>query len=86
MCPPGTLTRIRDRFESEPDLDALIGSYDDEPAAPGFVSQYKNLLQHYVHQHGRKEATTFWSGCGAIRRELFLAIGGFDETYTQAID
>ncbi len=80
---PGTLARIRDRFESEPDLDALIGSYDDEPAAPGFVSQYKNLLQHYVHQNGRKEGTTFWSGCGAIRREVFLAIGGFDETYTR---
>lgn len=78
---PGALTRIRERFESEPDLDALIGSYDDEPAAPGFVSQYKNLMQHYVHQNGRRDATTFWSGCGVIRRDVFLAAGGFDETY-----
>lgn len=77
----GTLGRIRERFQNEPDLDALIGSYDDEPSAPGFVSQYKNLLQHYVHQNGSREATTFWSGCGAVRREVFLALGGFDESY-----
>lgn len=78
---PGALARMRERFENEPDLDALIGSYDDEPADAGFVSQYKNLMQHYVHQNGRREATTFWSGCGAVRREVFLSVGGFDETY-----
>ncbi len=78
-----TLERILARFEDEPDLDALIGSYDDEPAAPGFISQYKNLLQHYVHQNGRRAATTFWSGCGAVRREVFLAAGGFDEAYSR---
>src|SRR5205814_2113371 len=44
---------------------------------PGAVSQYKNLLHHYVHQTGRAEAGTFWAGCGAIRREVFLAAGGF---------
>jgi len=76
-----TLARIQARFDAEPDLDALIGSYDDDPASPGFVSQYKNLLNHYVHQHGHSDATTFWSACGAIRRGVFLAEGGFDESY-----
>jgi len=76
-----TLSRIRARFEGEPELDALIGSYDECPAAPGIASQYKNLLNHYVHQHGHSNATTFWSACGAIRREVFLAQGGFDESY-----
>jgi hypothetical protein len=80
---PDTLSRILARFDAEPDLDALIGSYDDDPAAPGFVSQYKNLLNHYVHQHGRPDATTFWSACGAIRRSVFLAEGGYDESYVR---
>ena len=42
------------------------------------VSQYRNLLHHFVHQHGHAEASTFWAGCGAIRRAAFDAVGGFD--------
>src|SRR5262245_33859911 len=30
-------------FASEPGLAAAFGSYDDAPAAPNFLSQYKNL-------------------------------------------
>ncbi len=58
---------VRVLFVSEePDLAAVFGSYDDEPAAPNFLSQYKNLFHHFVHQQGSAEASTFWSGCGAI--------------------
>lgn len=63
--------------------DAVIGSYDDRPAAPNFLSQYKNLLHHYVHQNAAEEGFTFWSGCGVIRRHLFQWHGGFDERYGQ---
>jgi glycosyltransferase involved in cell wall biosynthesis len=71
------------RFADQPGLAALFGSYDDRPAAPGLVSRYRNLLHHYVHQQGEfvagaRAVHTFWTGCGAIRREVFLDLGGFD--------
>ena len=62
--------------QSRAGIAALFGSYDDEPGEPNFLSQYRNLLHHYVHQQGREDASTFWGGCGAIRRDVFLAIGG----------
>ena len=67
--------------QHEPDLAAVFGSYDDTPAEVNFLSQYKNLLHHYVHQTAREEASTFWAGCGAVRRDVFLAVDGFDESY-----
>lgn len=76
---PDTLSRIAQAFAGDAGMDAVIGSYDDAPADRGFLSQYKNLFHHYVHQRSDGPVPTFWSGCGAIKRDLFLAVGGFDE-------
>lgn len=72
-------SRIRHSFESDPQLVALFGSYDDGPAAPGVVSVFRNLLHHHVHQASAGPATTFWAGIGAVRREAFDRVGGFDQ-------
>ncbi|MFN0109145.1 MAG: glycosyltransferase [Blastocatellia bacterium] len=74
-----TLRRFAEVFIADSMIDAVVGSYDETPAEPGFFSQYKNLFHHYVHQTSGGTINTFWSGCGAMRRDLFLAFGGFDE-------
>ena len=73
-----TIERVVERFNTEPKTAAVFGSYDDKPAAKNFVSQYKNLFHHFIHQHSSSEASTFWAGCGAIQRDVFEEIGGFD--------
>ena len=75
----GALQRVVNIFRERPDVAAVFGSYDARPAAAGLISRYRNLLHHYVHQNGKSEASTFWAGCGAIRRSVFQEVGGFDE-------
>lgn len=76
---PATLRQLAEVFRAHPDIGAAFGSYDDRPPAPGFVSQYRNLLHHYHHQQNAGDAETFWAGCGSIRRALFLKAGMYDE-------
>ncbi len=73
-----TIRKVAASFEENPDISALFGSYDDAPGEANFLSQYKNLQHHFVHQNASAEASTFWAGLGAVRREAFLSIGGFD--------
>jgi glycosyltransferase involved in cell wall biosynthesis len=75
---PNTLGQIAADFDADAELVAVFGSYDEAPAWSDFLSQYKNLMHHYVHQMASERASTFWAGCGAIRKEVFLQFGGFD--------
>jgi len=84
---PGGVARAANFLDEDSSVDAVFGSYDAQPRVKGTLTEYKNLLHHFVHQHGNREASTFWSGCGAIRRSVFLGVGGFDEAgYPRCIE
>lgn len=82
---PGLRAALRTHF-ANPDRTGVIGSYDDAPAAPSVVSRYRNLLHHITHQDSAGEVPTFWSGLGALRRDAFVAAGGFDSAWEDIED
>lgn len=63
---------------NNPEVGALFGSDDKQSPAINFFSQYKNLFHHFIHQTSYINANTFWAGCGAIRKEVFHTVGGFN--------
>jgi GT2 family glycosyltransferase len=81
---PGALPGLTAHLEQDPTLVAVFGAYDHAPAAPNFMSQYKNLSHAYVHEAANPQASTFWTGLGAVRTEAFRAVGGFDERFRRS--
>ena len=83
---PETIHIVTNFFDRQSEYAAIFGSYDTDPRAEGLVSQYRNLLHHYFHQRGKSEASTFWTGCGAIRRSAFEGVGGFNEDFATNLE
>lgn len=76
---PDAVSQLAAHFHEDSGVAAVFGSYDDSPHAGNFLSQYKNLLHHFTHQQGNREARTFWGGCGAVLKKAFDELGGFDQ-------
>jgi glycosyltransferase involved in cell wall biosynthesis len=70
-----------ERAFADPEIDALVGAYDEDPDDRGVVSRFRNLLHAYTHRSAGSYGTTFWTGCGAVRREVFRKHDGFDESW-----
>jgi GT2 family glycosyltransferase len=78
---PTAIQQLLDRLETDPELGAVFGAYDETPDHRSFMSQYRNLSHSYIHQSASPDAQTFWAGLGAVRRAAFDAVGGFDERF-----
>lgn len=78
---PDTLRRFMEAIDRDPEIVAVFGTYDAQPTAKGLISEYRNLLHRYVHLQGAGAADTFWAGCGAVRRDWFETVGGFDASH-----
>jgi GT2 family glycosyltransferase len=73
---------LLDEIARDKQIWAAFGSYDQTPRVTRRTALYANLRHHWVHQHGQREAVTFWAGLGAVRRDAFWIVGGFDERTT----
>lgn len=83
---PDTISLVVETMEENPGIAALFGSYDADPPSKDFFSQYENLSHHFVHQNSNPEARTFWSGCGAVRREIFFESGGYSAPLIEDVE
>ncbi len=84
---PDVLSRTFAFLNEHEDYHAVFGSYCAQPGAKGFLSQYRNLLHHFTHQNGKRDAETYWAGVGAIRKSAFDHVGGFrDVRFIEDID
>lgn len=73
------LDRLVRVLDSSGGPDAVFGAYDTLPPEQGLVSQYRNLLHHYVHSTNDGPAETFWAGLGGVRCDAFVSVGMFDQ-------
>lgn len=80
---PDAIPGMRALLDGDPSIAGVFGAYDLTPAAPNFMSQFKNLSHAYVHEIANRQASTFWAGLGALRAGAFRAVGGYDERFAR---
>ncbi len=70
---------------SDPQIVGVVGLLDARIPFADFASNYKNLWMRYSYTRlPRERIGVFYTSCAAIRREVFLALGGFDDNYRGA--
>ncbi|MGB0905390.1 MAG: glycosyltransferase, partial [Mangrovicoccus sp.] len=81
IAQPGGPAAIRAGFAQQR-VEAVFGRYDDKPEGSPWYSRYKNLMHRFYHGPVERDASSFWAGCGAITKQTYLRLGGFDvDTY-----
>ena len=74
---PDALVRIAARFEADPRVGVVQPRVVDPDGRP---SQRRHVPRLRVGDvSSSSDVTSFWEGAVAIRRSLFLQVGGFDE-------
>ena len=76
---PDTLSQMLNTLDTRPEIDAVSASNDDSAGATNFISEYWNLLFLFGQQRHSGRCAQFAPGCGAVRREAFIAAGMYDE-------
>jgi len=59
----------------------IVGLLSQQLPHSDFSSQYKNLWMHYTYARLPAYVGVFYTSAAAVRRDVFLQAGGFDENY-----
>jgi glycosyltransferase involved in cell wall biosynthesis len=61
--------------------EAVVGVFDDYRRYKTFFGDYKNLWMKYSYEAISERAALFYTSLAAIKKDIFIKIGGFNENY-----
>ena len=81
----GAVREVKDYFDNNPSAKCVIGICATEPLNKGFVPSYMAMFEyiHLIDTPGNK-VSVFAPRCGAIKKDFFQKIGGYNESYKGA--
>jgi GT2 family glycosyltransferase len=74
------LETITEVFE-DTSVDAVTGLFSDQQRFRNFPSEYKNMWMHHTYKRLAGEVSLFYTSGAAVRRDVFMDAGCFDENY-----
>lgn len=77
-----TIEMLVSEINKAHDIGAVFGAYSPYTPHRNFASVYKNLYHCYTHRCSPGLVSSFWTGCGCVRKDVFELVAGFDESYT----
>lgn len=84
LIPPQALTWVTEDYAAADQPSGVVGLLGPELPFTDFPSQFKNLWMHFTYARLPRYVGLFYTSAASLRRELFLAQGGFDESYLGA--
>jgi glycosyltransferase involved in cell wall biosynthesis len=81
----GTVKEVENYFKDNPSAQCVIGVCATEPLNKGFVPTYMAMFE-YIHlvDTDDHKVSVFAPRCGAIKKDFFRKVGGYDESYKGA--
>lgn len=79
-----TIKQFYDAFQKHRDIDAVLAVPESASLRAGRASNYNSLRSHYTFISAEPITDYFSTQMGAMRKDAFLATGGFDEKFTSA--
>jgi glycosyltransferase involved in cell wall biosynthesis len=86
IVPPRDALAVIQRALQNPQVDGIVGLLDENIPYTDWASQFKNLWMNFTYgRFARAECIgLFYTSAAAMRRGVFIRLGGFDEKYRGA--
>lgn len=81
FVPPDIFAKIAAAYGEG--VDGVVGVEAEVATLPNLASRYKNLWMRYTYLILPRRVDLFYTSCASIKKDSFLAAGGFDEGYAK---